>query len=63
MITGVKITVQGYPEQVQRVSDTIEQARPGAIIWDDVAGTLDGGLISLDGWGSDLVAERPQRAA
>lgn len=61
MIDGLRITVQGSPEEIQRVCDTIDLVHPGALTWADVAEYVATDVMRLEGWGCKNPAEENQR--
>ena len=64
MIDGLRITVEGSPEEIQRLCDTIDLAYPGALTWADVAEYVAVGVVRLEGWGGrTLEEEAPRRIA
>ena len=51
VISGVRILLEGLPEQVQRVADALDEALPGRVVWSEVALPGLGNIVGLEGIG------------
>lgn len=64
MIDGLRITVQGSPEEIQRLCDAMDLAFPSKLIWADEAEHVAAGVVRLEGWGGRTSGEEaPRRIA
>ena len=48
-MTGLLITVEGFPEKVQRVADAIEDAFPGTFAWVSSLDCRGATVIKIEG--------------
>ncbi len=61
MLSGVKITLEGRPDVVQRMADALETAFPGDMIWLDVAQTVGVETVAIEGYGQRDARRAPAR--
>ena len=49
-MSGVSIKLEGFPEDIQRIADVLEEAFPGMMTWVLSEDFADNGTIRIEGY-------------
>ena len=47
---GLSIKLEGFPEQVQRIADVLDEAFPGMMVWVQADDDTDGIAVKIEGF-------------